>query len=82
MNLINNIWIKEEKDIPLIIMDKYNLYGFNINKEMLEKDNLDSLINTIDILLNSILIKKHNLDSNKIKFIKESQNILKNSNQE
>ena len=55
---------------------------FNINKEMLEKDNLDSLINTIDILLNSILIKKHNLDSNKIKFIKESQNILKNSNQE
>ena len=76
INLINNIWIKDEKDIPLIIMDKYNLYGFNITKEMLEKDNLEVLINNIDILTNSILIKKHNLDNNKIKFIKESQTIL------
>ena len=76
INLINNIWIKDEKDIPLIIMDKYNLYGFNITKEMLEKDNLEVLINNIDILINSILIKKHNLDNNKIKFIKESQTIL------
>ena len=57
-------------------MDKYNLYGFNITKEMLEKDNLEVLINNIDILTNSILIKKHNLDNNKIKFIKESQTIL------
>ena len=57
-------------------MDKYNLYGFNITKEMLEKDNLEVLINNIDILINSILIKKHNLDNNKIKFIKESQTIL------
>ena len=32
--------------------------------------------NNIDILINSILIKKHNLDNNKIKFIKESQTIL------
>ena len=57
-------------------MDKYNLYGFKITKEMLEKDNLEVLINNIDILINSILIKKHNLDNNKIKFIKESQTIL------
>ena len=57
-------------------MDKYNLYGFNITKEMLEKDNLEVLINNIDILINSIIKKKHNLDNNKIKFIKESQTIL------
>ena len=77
INLINNIWIKDEKDIPLIIIDKYNLIGFKLTKEMLEEDNINTLINNINIIILAELMKKNNITENQIKFIKESNSILK-----
>ena len=54
-NIINNITIQEEKDIGLIIKDKYKLSNFLLEKEDLEKDNLDNLIKTLENI-NNILI--------------------------
>lgn len=79
INLINNIWIKDEKDIPLIIMDKYNLYGLKINKEMLEQESLSSLINTTNTIINGHIMQNHNINESIIKFIKEGQTIQDNN---
>lgn len=78
INLLNNIWLKDEKDLSLIIIDKYNLYGFKLTKEMLSPDNIESLIANLNQLIISNSLKKHNLDEAKIKFIKESQSIVGN----
>ena len=74
-NLINNLFIKDEKDLSLIIIDKYNLYGGKLNKEMLTKDNIDNLINNLKLIIDSFYIKKYNLTEEKISFIKESREI-------
>lgn len=76
INIINNIWIKDEKKIDLIIVDKYNLYGFKLNREMLSLDNIDKLISDIKIIIDGKLLEKHNLSDEKIKFIKDSNMIL------
>ena len=78
INLLNNIWLKDEKDLSLIIIDKYNLYGFKLTKEMLSPDSIDSLITNLNQIIISDSLKKHNLDEAKIKFIKESQSIVNN----
>lgn len=75
LNLINNLWITDEKNISLIIIDKYNLYNFKLTKDMLEEENISTLIQNIKYILTSIQLKKHNLDEDKIKFIKDSENI-------
>ena len=42
----------------------------------LEKDNLDNLIKELETILGSIEMEKLNITENKIKFIKESSQIL------
>ena len=42
---------------------------------MLEEENISTLIQNIKYILTSIQLKKHNLDEDKIKFIKDSENI-------
>ena len=76
INILKNILINEEKNIGLLIMDRYNLFGFNLTKEQLEKDNLDNLIKELETILGSIEMEKLNITENKIKFIKESSQIL------
>lgn len=74
-NLINNIFIKDEKDLSLIIIDKYNLYGGKLNKEMLTKDNIDNLINNLKLVIDNFYIKKYNITEEKISFIKEGREL-------
>lgn len=76
INILKNILINEEKNIGLLIMDRYNLFGFNLTKEQLEKENLDNLIKELEIILGSIEMEKLSITENKIKFIKESSQIL------
>lgn len=76
VNIINNIWMDDEKDIPLIIIDKYNLYGYKLTKDMLSSDNLDSLISSVNLIITSKYIKKYNISEEMINFIKESNNLL------
>ena len=74
-NLINNLFIKDEKDLSLIIIDKYNLYGGKLNKEMLTKDNIDNLINNLKLVIDNFYIKKYNITEEKISFIKEGREL-------
>ena len=32
--ILNNILISEDKDISMLIMDRYNLFGFKVKKEV------------------------------------------------
>ena len=74
-NLINNLFIKDEKDLSLFIIDKYNLYGGKLNKEMLTKDNIDNLINNLKLVIDNFYIKKYNITEEKISFIKEGREL-------
>ena len=76
ISILKNILINEEKNIGLLILDRYNLFGFNLTKEQLEKDNLDNLIKELEIILGNIEMEKLSITENKIKFIKESSQIL------
>ena len=46
--IINNIKILEEKDIALIIKDRYRLLNFNIEKGDISEDNLDNILSDLE----------------------------------
>ena len=73
--ILNNILISEDKDISMLIMDRYNLFGFNLTKDKLDKDNIDNLIKELEIILNSIVMNKNRITDSRIKFIKDTNNI-------
>lgn len=73
--ILNNILISEDKDISMLIMDRYNLFGFNLTKDKLDKDNIDNLIKELEIILNSIVMNNNRITENRIKFIKDTNNI-------
>lgn len=75
-SIFNNIWINEDKDIASIIVDRYNLFNFNINKDLLDEGNIDTFINCIDAIINSIYMKKNDITFDKVKFILDSNKIL------
>lgn len=74
--IINNIKIAEDKDIILIIKDKYNLCNINITKEDLEEENLDILLATVNNICdyNYLINSKTNLED--IKFILQAKKII------
>ncbi len=56
--LINNLDIKGEYDISLIIVDKYKLDNIIIDKEALAIDSIDNIISNTELLLNYSKINK------------------------
>ncbi len=69
MNIINNTTITENKDLSLVIKDKYNLCNIKINRDDLEEDNLDKLINTAKIICNSYYLENSQITLEDIKFV-------------
>ena len=53
-------------------MDRYNLFGFDLTKEKLEKDNIDNLIKQLEVILNSIVMNKNNITESRIRFLKDT----------
>ena len=74
--IINNIKILENKDIALIIKDRYKLLNFNIEKSDLSEDNLDNIIKDLEKLKIKDDIEKAGLTINQIKSICEYEKIL------
>jgi len=76
-NIITNIAISEEKDLPLIISDRYKLSNIKITKEnLLVSENIDEIINIakkIDIY-NKIVLK---FSYDNLKFLVDAKDILK-----
>ncbi len=76
LSVLNNIYITDERDLSVVIKDKYNLFGLDIKKELLEDSNLDSTIKSIDIIVNSIYFNNQAIDINNIKFVCNSMDLV------
>ena len=74
--IINNIKMIEDKDIALIIKDRYKLLNFNIEKEDLQEDNLENLYNELQKINIYNNIKNAGLDLDDIKNLCEYKKIL------
>ncbi len=67
--LMNNISIKEEKNIPMIISDRYKLLNVNLEQEVLENtDSIDSLIRDCNILIYGQIFKNIKLNMKDVEF--------------
>ena len=75
INILSNILINDERDIATIIIDRYNLFGFDLNNDLLGKDNLDNIIANVNIIINSIYMNKLGINDSRIKFIKAAINM-------
>lgn len=71
-NIITNLTITDEKDIAMIIKDRYQLLNFNIKIEDLNGKNLDNLITTLENIVTSFCLKKSDL---KTQYIEEMMKI-------
>lgn len=77
INIISNIAISEEKDIPKIIKDKYRLLNISINEENLNKDDIEKVEKNIKDLIIYYNIKKINLNIQDIDFIFKAEKLKK-----
>lgn len=77
ITIINNIAIKEEKNIALMIKDKYTLSNIKITKEdLLEENLIADLNNTVNYIVNSYNVEKSGINLNDVKFINRANKIL------
>lgn len=74
--IINNIRIMDDRNIVLMIKDRYQLLNMNIQKEDLQEDNLDSLIDIAKKIETMHNIKKNNIDLEEIECACEFKKIL------
>ena len=73
-NLINNQTLMDDKDLALVIVNNYRMFGINLTKEMLE-DNLDGLINNIDVVLVNYRLNKLNISISDLQCLEEFKKI-------
>ena len=76
-SVINNINITEEKDMTIIIKDKYKLLGLNVNKEDFEEGSVESLVAVTKNLTMYNNIGNSGLTLEQIDFMCKSKEILK-----
>lgn len=74
--IIKNITILEEKDIQIIISDRYKLLNFNINKDDVSIENADSIINVLSTLETKYNMDKVQINLEDLNFICEFKKIL------
>ncbi len=74
--LINNTTLNQDKDIALIIKDKYNLFNIAVTKEDFEEENIDNLINNVNIICINNNIKKSSISFEDIKFYLHCKTIV------
>lgn len=74
--IINNVGLLENKDILLIIIDRYKLLNINITKEKLEEENLDKLLEIIEKIEINIFIKENKINMQEIEDICELKKLL------
>ena len=56
-NIISNTKIIDNRDIVMIVLDKYKMMNINLTKEQLEDNNIDSMISQVDKILINHYIK-------------------------
>jgi len=73
--IIKNITILEEKNISIIISDRYKLLNFTIEKDDINPDNLDNLIDILRKIKNYYCIQKSGINLDDMAFICEFKKI-------
>lgn len=75
--IISNLTILEDKDVGLIVKDRYRLLDFKIEKEDVSVENLDNLISILENIVNSFYIKIAKIDMKDVEVLLEYNKILK-----
>ena len=75
-NIINNLTLADEKDIAVVIKDRYKLLNFNIKQEDLNLKNVDSLIALLENIITSFYLKKAGLKVDKIEEILQIHKLM------
>lgn len=75
--VIYNIPFLEQKDLAVIIKDRYRLLNFKVEKENLSEDNIDSLIDLLKNVCTGINIREAKLDIEEIEELCKIKKILK-----
>ena len=76
ITIINNVTIKEEKDIALMIKDKYSLFNIKIEKEDLDESTINALSATVNSIVNAHDLENSGLDLDDVKFMMKATKIL------
>lgn len=76
ITIINNVKMLEDKDIILMIKDKYNLCNINITKEDLEEDNVSNLLTTVNNICDYNYIINSRTSLEDIQFLLQANKIL------
>jgi len=76
-NIITNLTITDEKDIAMIIKDRYQLLNFNIKIEDLNGKNLDNLIMILENIVVSFSLKKTGIEVQNIQEMMKIKDTLK-----
>lgn len=76
--IINNLCITDDKNIPYIISDGYNLLKLKVKPEMLEDEGIvDTLLANIEIVNNSIALLENAINIDDVEFICKMDEIKK-----
>lgn len=76
ITIINNVKMLEDKDLALMIKDKYNLCNINIKKEDLEEDNVSNLITIVNNICGYNYIVNSKTTLKDIQFVLQAKKIL------
>lgn len=76
-NIINNLRISEEKDVAMIIKDRYKLLSFNIDKEDFSAKSVDNLIAILENIATSINLNKAKLKIEEVEETLALKEVLK-----
>ena len=77
VDIIDNIRISENKELDKIVCDKYKLNDINVTSDNLVLDQIDKYITTVDKAILYYDVEKLNIDIEGIKFILDTENIVK-----
>ena len=80
ITIINNIKILEDKDMALMIKDKYNLCNINITMGDLKEENISGLITTVNNICENNYIEDCKVNIQDIQFIIQANRILEDNN--
>ena len=76
ITIINNIKISEEKDITIVIKDKYNLCDINVTKGDLDEDNIDNLILSVESICKYNYLRHSKIKLDDVNFVLQAKKIL------
>lgn len=75
--IMKNIHISDDKNIQIIIKDRYRLLNFKIEKEDLDEGNIDNLEKNLKAIKLSLDLEKAGLDIQEIEMACKIKNLLK-----